>query len=362
MHKLRWIMLLGITGLMTGQDPSTFRVNTRLVEVDVVVRAKNRPVTGLTKDDFQILDNRRLQTIATFSVKSSASNDRANHPALPAGVVSNRVSATGEEPVAATVILLDRLNTAVEDQSYFRLQLLKYLKTQQPGEHVAIYSLLKSLQIVQDFTDDPQRLLLAASSAGAQHSVSLAGSDESALKTQTTSIKSLGSTDANATALAALTAELATNAVQEMEDAEKKDRAVLTTRALEDIARHLRGLPGRKKLVWVSGGFPVGTMEVKSRHCDEFGSQAAEAVRALNNANIAVYAIDPRGAGRFRKQPGDYPAEHQHCFVHVLPSRAGAACRAERSQHRRHESVCVRHGRAGDLWHQRSRGRLKNGR
>ena len=46
--------------------------------------------------------------------------------------------------------------------------MLKYLKTMQPGEHVAIYTLLKSLRIVQDFTDDPQRLVRAASKAGAQ--------------------------------------------------------------------------------------------------------------------------------------------------------------------------------------------------
>jgi len=308
---LRWITLIGLAGLMAAQEPSSFRVNTRLVEVDVVVRSKGSAVTGLTKDDFRILDNGRPQNITTFSIRSSANpkgvaiKQVANAAPLPSGTISNRVDHSGAEPVAATVILLDRLNTEVADQSYFTKEMLKYLKTMQPGEHVAIYTLLKSLRIVQDFTDDPQRLLLAASRSTAQQSVSLAASDESALKTQEDSIRNLAdpTNDPVGAAALALTAEMAENAVTEMEDAEKKNRALLTSAALEDIARHLRGLPGRKKLVWVSGGFPIGALEVNSRHYDEFGEETARAVRSLNNANVAVYAIDPRGVVAYGTNP-----------------------------------------------------------
>jgi VWFA-related protein len=300
----RTIILIGLAGLMTAQEPSTFRVNTRLVEVDVVVRSADRPVTGLTKNDFRILDNGKPQSIATFGVRSSASRGKATQTPLPPGVISNRVDRRGEDPVAATVILLDRLNTAVEDQSYFGKELLKYLKTMQPGEHVAIYSLLKSLRIVQDFTEDPHRLLQVASKAGAQQSVSLASSDESALKANVNSIRNLANQDdPEDVATMALMAEMATNALTEMEDAEKKNRALLTSRALEDIARHLRGLPGRKKLVWVSSSFPIGALEVNGRHYDEFGTETALAVHALNNANVAVYAIDPRGLVAYGTNP-----------------------------------------------------------
>ncbi len=287
---LRSIALIGLAGLMAAQEPSSFRVNTRLVEVDVVVRSKAGAVTGLTKGDFRILDNGKPQDIATFSVRSSANPKGAANPAvanaapLPAGVISNRVDRRGEEPVAATVILLDRLNTDVADQAYFNKEMLKYLNTMQPGEQVAIYTLLKNLRIVQDFTDDPQRLKLAASRSKAEQSVSLADSDQSALKAFGDGLFNDGTTN-----------EVSANAITEMEDAEKKNRAVLTSAALEDIARHLRGLPGRKKLVWVSAGFPIGAIETNTRHDDEFGTETARAVRALNNANIAVYAIDPRG-------------------------------------------------------------------
>src|SRR5580704_10233895 len=138
MNVLRWITLFSLAGLMTAQEPSSFRVNTRLVEVDVVVRSHDQAVTGLTKDDFRILDNGKPQDIVTFSVrsspaKSSRTNELANPKPLPAGVISNRVSRSGEEPVAGTVILLDRLNTEVADQAYFTKEMLKYLKTMQPG-------------------------------------------------------------------------------------------------------------------------------------------------------------------------------------------------------------------------------------
>lgn len=295
MRTLPWLTLTVLIGLAAAQEPSAFRVNTRLVEVDVVVRSGGNPVTDLTKNDFRILDNGRPQTIATFSVRSSSVKGENPAP-LPPGTISNRVSRTGEEPVSATVILLDRLNTEVADQSYFGQQLIKYLRTLQPGEHVAIYSLLKTLRIVEDFTEDPKKLLQAASHAGPEQSASLASSDESALKTEEQSLRNLGPpNDAASAAAMALFAEMATNAITEMEGAEKKNRAVLTSAALEDIAQHLRGLPGRKKLLWISGSFPVGVLEVNSRHYDDFSAEVARSVHALNNANVAVYAIDPRG-------------------------------------------------------------------
>jgi VWFA-related protein len=202
------------------------------------------------------------------------------------------------------VILLDRLNTEVADQAYFSKEMLKYLKTMEPGEHVALYSLLKSLRILQDFTDDPQRVIQATQRNKAQQSFSLASSDESALKANVSTIANLADPNNPAEVAAmALMAEMATNAVTEMEDAEKKNRALITAQALTDIARHLRGLPGRKKLIWVSGGFPVGALEVNSRHYEEFGSEVARSVRELNNANVAVYAIDPRGLVAYGVNP-----------------------------------------------------------
>ena len=47
--------------------PPLIRTGTRLVEVEVVVRDKNGPVTGLTRDDFTLLDQGKAQQIAIFN-------------------------------------------------------------------------------------------------------------------------------------------------------------------------------------------------------------------------------------------------------------------------------------------------------
>src|SRR6185295_4844365 len=91
----------------------TFRSNTRLVEVDVVVHAKGKPVDDLKAEDFTILDQGKPQRVAAFAIRRST--DR--HPTRPLGKdeKSNRLNPLGEEPAAATVILLDTLNSDPED-------------------------------------------------------------------------------------------------------------------------------------------------------------------------------------------------------------------------------------------------------
>src|SRR5215470_11250227 len=124
-----FIMMLGILAVrgMASQD-ETIRVNTRLVEVGVVVRDKNGPVTGLTKDDFALFDNGKPQRVEVFSVSTAErSKEKPHIPPLPPGVVSNR--AAKEVPASATVILFDRLNTEDKYQRDGLRQLLAYLQT-----------------------------------------------------------------------------------------------------------------------------------------------------------------------------------------------------------------------------------------
>jgi VWFA-related protein len=69
----------------------------------------------------------------------------------------------------------------------------------------------------------------------------------------------------------------------------------------------LAGLPGRKGLVWVSGGFPmfIGYGDPESQvniaklapNIDQevLTDYVEDASRALNNASVAVYPVDARG-------------------------------------------------------------------
>jgi VWFA-related protein len=310
-----WIGLLCFAAFSAPQNPPDFRVNTQLVEVDVVVRSKTGPVAGLKKGDFTVLDNGKQRQIAVFSVQSTR-NSAAPASPLPAGAVSNRLNSLGEEPVGATVILWDALNTELQDQAYVRNEVLKYLRTMTPGGPVAVYMLVKTLHVVHDFTDDRDRLIKAVLGTRPQDSVNLSATDLgdlaplvdqpfiAALQTQ------IQLTAAQGGKTAALQSQLNTvvqtqqasaNAAKETFDYALRDRVFLTATALEAIAEHLSGLPGRKKLAWVSGSFPSVTLDQRNRvggtqiEVQDFGVTLNKAVRALNNANVAVYPIDPRG-------------------------------------------------------------------
>jgi hypothetical protein len=127
MTKYGWILPLSLASLcLAADDPSVFRVNTQLVEVDVVVDGKHGPAPNLTKNDFTILDNGKLQQISLFSVQNRAAQNSAaaltgaKAPPLAPGVVSNRLTRNGEEPASPTVILWDALNTETSDQAWVR--------------------------------------------------------------------------------------------------------------------------------------------------------------------------------------------------------------------------------------------------
>src|SRR5438876_9008379 len=85
------ITLAIVSGNTKAAQNDVIHINTRLVEVDVVVRAKDGPVTNLAKDDFTIFDNGKAQRVDVFSISTAErSKPKENAPPLPAGVVTNR--------------------------------------------------------------------------------------------------------------------------------------------------------------------------------------------------------------------------------------------------------------------------------
>ena len=293
----RSVPLLGLIAVLSiGQESPVIRVNTRLVEVDAVVRDKNGPVKGLTKDDFTVLDQGKPQKITSFNVTVAGHSVKTTP--LPSGTVSNRLNTLGEEPVGATVVLWDKLNTETEDQSYVQKQVFNYLHTLRPGDHLALYALVKKLLIVQDFTDDPERLIKAMKRLGPEQSVNLTAGELTDLVSQIDSpmMRSLtqGASLADMQAMGEATAA-------ELTDYALRDRVFVTAHSLEAIAWHMAGMPGRKKLVWVTGSFPAATLDQRARvgssqlEIQDFGNQINQAIRKLNEANVAVYPIDPHG-------------------------------------------------------------------
>ena len=286
--SVKWIGVFCLAAVSVAQETPVLRVNTRLVEVDVVVRSKGAPVADLNQDDFTVLDNGKPQKIAAFNVVSSRTTAGKSIP-LPRGAVSNRLNTAGQEPAGTTVVLYDMLNTAPEDQSWAHKALLEYLGKLYKGDHFALYSLGKSLRVIQDFTDDPDRLIKAARRASPEASFDQTADDLA--DDLLANAPDLGDPIANA---------MYADSIKEMQDAAQVNRAAITGKAMELIARHLQGLPGRKELIWLSSSFAAQTTDMRSHNGQptiehkEFGREIDKAVRTLNDANVAVYPIDPR--------------------------------------------------------------------
>ena len=222
-----------------------FQSGTHLVEVEVVVRDKKGPVTGLTREDFTVLDQGKPQSIAVFTGAAVTSPAPAKPSPLPRGAISNRANHSG-----ATVLLFDQLNTSFENQGYARRQMLKLLESASPGQQVAIYFLGKNLSVIQDFTGNPETLASAVRKWSPNNLYLLMQSDEN---------------------------------MDDVDQASQCDpicqqiRNDMTKEALGKIAQHLAGMPGRKSLIWLSDN-PHGP-----------GTQF------LAPANIHLYSVLTRG-------------------------------------------------------------------
>jgi len=271
-----------------AQAPPVLRVTTRLVQVNVVVHSKNgAPVVGLAKDDFEITDAGVRQQIATLSVESMLpplpAPGASPAAALPPNVFTNEAYFNPVTPRAITVILLDGLNTPVADQAYAREQLIRFLHTLTPDDRVALYSLGGNLRILHDFTDDPMALLDALVRHKPHIGPELALSNPVPANTGDSEIDAF-----------------LDSANQTVADFEIIDRVRTTLDGLQAIARRVAAIPGRKNLVWISGGFPLdigvdqmplgGNAERRS-----FSDDVEQAARAITAAELAIYPVAARG-------------------------------------------------------------------
>lgn len=285
------------------------RVGTRLVEVHVVVRDKDGPVSGLKQSDFSVSDEGKPQKIAVFSSASTTDSQKGSDP-LSAGTFSNRIDRAGRVASSVTVILLDRLNTALSDQTYSNDELRRFLKTTPPGDPIAIYTLGNGLHTVQDFTGDPTQLLSSFERLMRERAVDLAADNgpDSTLTLPDSFMRSdlpIRQTSQNALT-AAMQKEAALNRVR------------ITANAMQAIAKHLAGVPGRKNLVWISSSFPLD-FELRDR--EDTPPELTAAVRALNDANVALYPVDARGLGTNAGYGGGAVHNHSNPMAPTASSR-----------------------------------------
>ena len=124
-----------------------------------MTKGRDEPVTGLTKDYFQITEDGKPQPVNYFEEHTPNNEPATPLPQMPSNVFTNQPTAPPGDSV--NVLLLDSLNTDREDQAYVHQQILNYLKTMDPGTRVAIFTLSSKLRMIQGFSTDSSTLQAA---------------------------------------------------------------------------------------------------------------------------------------------------------------------------------------------------------
>jgi len=284
--------------------------------LDVVVRdAEDKPVAGLAVHDFSVTEDGRPQTILHFDAHNAATPGPPplRPPALPAHTYMNLPAAQENGPL--TVLLYDLLNTPLESQLTAHQQVVDFVKANPAKSRTAIFVLSDRLHLLEGFTDSNETLLAAVNGKGAasQSSPSLQGAESSAGVKQ-----NLADGGADAMAAAPGPGKPAPGATDEsaiplspidmlaraeaLEAAALLDqRVVATLEALDQIARFLSAVPGRKNLVWLSGSFPAGIAPDPDAPFNgndlvrAYSGKLKETADLLNASQVAVYPVDVRG-------------------------------------------------------------------
>jgi VWFA-related protein len=284
----------------TEKSDATLHAKVQLVEVDVVVTdSRGVPVHNLQASDFSVFEDKAQQTITSFDEHNGSGSSSAAS-ALPAGVFSNTLPLRDGAPV--DVLLLDSLNTPPESRPYLRDQLVSYIDHAKPGTRLAIFVLNTRLRLLQGLTSDPALLKMALVRQGVKFSPLL----KHDINDSTTNDMSKVMTDIitsapmeNAVLENVQTMLLNTEARTSSEKTQVRVR--LTLDALDELARYLAGIPGRKNLIWFSGAFPTAILRDAQTTGNKFAGNAnmADEVRKtlalMTRSRVAISPVDARG-------------------------------------------------------------------
>ena len=289
----------------SNPDPSsqqpTFRANVRRVLVDVVVTdTKNEPVTGLPKEQFQIFEDGHPQTLTSFEEHAGLPDIPALQAKLPPNTFSNLPLAKAGD--AANILLLDALNTQMTDQSAVHAQMIKYIKGVRPGTRLAIFALATRLRFVQGFTGDPAVLMAAVngekSTGNPQLSPLLQTSTEADVNQRLVAqMAEMAATTGSAQIQAS--ANALREFQQENTSSQTDMRVHITLEAMQQLARYLQAIPGRKNVIWFSGSFPISIFEDFTVGAGDamrqYQNEIAKTANLLAASQVAIYPIGAQG-------------------------------------------------------------------
>ncbi len=227
-----------------GTEPAaTFKTETRLVPVDVVVMdKKGNYVRDLTKKDFKVYEDSKEQELTTFSFGSD--------PNAPESAKQRYL-----------VLFFDNSTMNYGDQMRARAEAAKFIDANAgPERLMAVVNFGGSLVISQNFTANADRLKAAVTGARSSAvSPNMGGGGAAGGGLGGRTMGGMGGFGARDVIL-----------------------------ALRSMADNLQDIPGRKILILFTSGFPL-------RNNAELMSELTATIDRCNRSNVAIYPIDVRG-------------------------------------------------------------------
>lgn len=300
-----------------------------VVVVDVVVTDdNNQPVKGLQQRDFRVFENNKPQPIRSFEAHDEPADPAApGPPSLPANTFTNAgSSALG----TINVVLLDQLNTSIQDQTLALRELSEFFTHKPADAAFAIFTLrddevackpyqreqwsygakdddvpdwdsgcasMGRLLLVQGVTNDKDRLIAAihGSDAGQPH--------PTWLRMQLALRPPMNITEGICGFPGASGLDYYNGAPVKVFDSSMP--------SLAEIGNFLQSLPGRKSLIWLSDNFDAAPVAQRSdvwfppkfrgwENTDVFSENQVTHLTAgrIALARVAVYPVDLTGKNK----------------------------------------------------------------
>ncbi len=154
----------------SDDDDDVVRITTNLVQVDAVVTKDNKPVTGLTQEDFEVFEDGKQREITSFSyvsmvkpadksITGTASTNAKNAVAPPPPPFKPN------EPHRTIAFVFDDIGSSAGSVGSVRKQIRRFVEDEmQPNDLVAIIRTGGEVGALQQFTNDKRILLRAVES------------------------------------------------------------------------------------------------------------------------------------------------------------------------------------------------------
>ncbi len=261
------------------QPPVTFRVEVNYVEIDAVVTdAQGNFVPDLTKDDFEIVEEGKPQSLSILT-RVDIPVERPDAPLFsPTTIEPDVQSNTKPFNGRVIVLVLDDLQTHFARSVRVREAAKQFIE-HYLGENdiAAIVQTGARRDGAQEFTGNRRLLLKAIEHFAGQksRSATLDRLDDYYMQ------RGVGSLAAP----------------RDLSEAERAFKARNTYSTLKQVADYLAGVRGRRKaVVFFSEGVDYDVDNpIYNRYATDIRSEMQSAIAAATRANVSFYGVDPRG-------------------------------------------------------------------